>query len=351
MAGDSEFDRRAGHAGSCALRCSLRTVRVRGGALMSASTFAASTEASRASDFALRSTTYEIVGPRGAPVIAVLGGISASKHVTSSAANPTSGWWEDVVGPDRAIDTRRFRVIGIDYVTPAKTADSVTTFEQADALANALDRAGAKTAHAIVGASYGGMVALAFGVRYSARAKRLIVISAAHESDPIATALRHLQRRVVALGSAVGRERDALVIARGIAMTSYLTPRYFEERVADGDHGDSRAIEDRIGNYLKARGEQFADQWTSERYNALSLSLDLHRIAPEDVVTPTTVIAVSSDRLVPVAQSRELAQRLGGASQLIEVDSALGHDAFLGDSIRIAPFIDALLRVDVEALS
>jgi homoserine O-acetyltransferase len=134
-------------------------------------------------------------------------------------------------------------------------------------------------------------------------------------------------------------------------MTSYLTPRYFEERIADADRNDSRAVEDRIGNYLKARGEQFADQWTSERYNALSLSLDLHRINPEEVAIQTTVIAVSSDRLVPVAQSRELARRLGGASQLIEVDSSLGHDAFLGDSSRIAAFIDALLKADVEALS
>jgi homoserine acetyltransferase len=42
---------------------------------------------------------------------------------------------------------------------------------------------------------------------------------------------------------------------------------------------------------------------------------------------------------------------LGGPSQLVEVDSSLGHDAFLGDSSRISPFIEALLRVDVEALS
>jgi homoserine O-acetyltransferase len=63
------------------------------------------------------------------------------------------------------------------------------------------------------------------------------------------------------------------------------------------------------------------------------------------------VIAVTSDRLVPAAQSRELAQRLGGSSQLIELDSSFGHDAFLGDSARIAPLINELLRVRVEALS
>ena len=129
--------------------------------------------------------TFEIAGPRGAPVIAVLGGISASKHITSSASDPSPGWWEDVVGPGRALDTRRFRVLGIDYVTRGQGSAPVTTTDQAEALAAALDKAGIRSLHALVGASYGGMVALAFGVRYSERARRLIVISAAHESDPM----------------------------------------------------------------------------------------------------------------------------------------------------------------------
>jgi homoserine O-acetyltransferase len=293
----------------------------------------------------------EIVGPRGAPVIAVLGGISASKHVTSSASDPSPGWWEDVVGPGRAIDTRDFRVLGIDYVTGGNGTAAVTTTDQAEVLAAALDQSGVRSLHAVVGASYGGMVALAFGARFAARARRLIVISAAHESDPIATALRHLQRRVVALGREVGRERDGLAIARGIAMTSYLTARHFDERLAESDRDDSRLVERRIGSYLRTRGEQFAEQWTSERYNALSLSLDLHKIRPEDVTVPTSVIAVSGDRLVPVAQSRELAQRLGGPSQLIEIDSSLGHDAFLGDSSRISPFVNELVRLEEELVS
>jgi Homoserine acetyltransferase len=63
------------------------------------------------------------------------------------------------------------------------------------------------------------------------------------------------------------------------------------------------------------------------------------------------VIAISSDRLVPVAQSRELARRLGGPSQLVELDSSHGHDAFLGDSSRVAPFINELLRIGVEVVS
>ena len=290
--------------------------------------------------------TYELVGPLGAPVVAVLGGISATHHVTSTPLDPQGGWWDDVVGAGRAIDTTQFLVIGIDYVSTFRDSSTITTFDQADALANALDHARIRTLHAIVGASYGGMVALAFGAAYPTRCKRLIVIGAAHESDPLATALRHLQRRVIELGSNLGRERDALTIARGIAMTSYLTPDYFKERFIDCEPADSRTVEDRIGNYLRKKGEDFADHWTTEKYNSLSLSLDLHRVRPEDIVVPTTVIGVSSDRLVPIEQSLELVQRLSGHAQLIEIDSAFGHDAFLGDAYRVAPFIDELLNVE-----
>jgi homoserine O-acetyltransferase len=294
---------------------------------------------------------YEITGPDVAPVIAVLGGISASKHVTASPQDPRDGWWQNVVGPDRAIDTRKFRALSIDYLAHRAGQPPVTTEDQAIALAAALDHAGIDKLKALVGASYGGMVALAFGALFPARVDRLVVIGAAHESDPMATALRHLQRRVVELGTSVGRERDALSIARGIAMTSYLTPRYFEERVGAEGSLDAATLEDRIGRYLHSRGEHFADSWTSERYNSLSLSLDLHNVRPEDITVPTTVIAVSSDRLVPVAQSRELARRLGGRSQLIELDSVFGHDAFLGDWSRIGSLIEALLGAARERLS
>src|SRR6476659_1962754 len=293
---------------------------------------------------------YELVGPVGAPVVAVLGGISANRHATSTALDPQRGWWEDAVGAGRAIDTTRFLVISVDYVSTFRGSSTVSTRDQADALASGLDHAGIRSLHAIVGASYGGMVALAFGAAYPTRCRRLIVISAAHESDPLATALRHLQRRVIELGANIGRERDALTIARGIAMTSYLTPNYFKERFIDSEPVDSRTIEHRIGSYLRKKGEDFADGWTSEKYNALSLSLDLHRVRPEDIAVPTTVIGVSSDRLVPLEQSRQLVNRLAGQGQLIEIDSAYGHDAFLGDAQRLAPFIEELLNIERRAL-
>jgi homoserine O-acetyltransferase/O-succinyltransferase len=296
-------------------------------------------------------TKYEIVGPDNGPVVAVLGGISSSKHVTSSWSDQTPGWWEEVVGAERSIDTRRFRVLSIDYVSDEDGREAITTGDQARALAQALDEAGVAVMHATVGASYGGMVALAFAAQFPTRTRRVITISAAHESDPMATALRLLQRRVLELGSSSGREREGLAIARGIAMTSYVTSRHFTEGLDQNDSNDSNRVVDRIGSYLRTQGELFATAWTSDRYRTLSLSLDLHRVRPEEVTVPTTVIAITSDRLVPVAQSRELARRLGGPSQLIELDSAHGHDAFLGDSSRIASFVGDLLQLGTEVQS
>lgn len=294
---------------------------------------------------------HEIVGRDGAPVVAVLGGISSTRHVTSSAANQAPGWWERVVGPGRAIDTNRFRVISIDYLAREHAFGPVTTSDQARALARSLDRAGVADLHAVVGASYGGMVALSFAAQFAARTRRLITISAAHESDPMTTALRLLQRRIVELGLSSGREREGLSIARGIAMTSYVTAQHFSDRVGEQDREDSQQVIDRIEAYLKSQGDQFAAGWTSDRYRMLSLSLDLHKVRPEDVTVPTTVIAISGDRLVPVAQSRELARRLGGPSQLIELDSSYGHDAFLGDPSRISGFIGDLLQLGPEVQS
>src|SRR6476659_1261790 len=86
--------------------------------------------------------SFEIVGPANAPVVVVLGGISASRHVTSSSANPHPGWWEQFCGPGRAINTDRFRILSIDYRGEGSGGQSLTTYDQALAVVNALDLAG-----------------------------------------------------------------------------------------------------------------------------------------------------------------------------------------------------------------
>lgn len=281
----------------------------------------------------------EIVGPNNAPVVAVLGGISADCHVTASRDNPVSGWWESIAGSGKALDTRRFRVLSMDYAVHA----AISTNDQADALALALDVAGVNRLHALVGASYGGMVALAFGISHSVRAERLLVIGAAHEAHPMATALRALQRRVIELGRAADRSRDGVILARALAMTTYRTAEEFARRFPVTPHHDAHDVGFPVERYLLKAGERFATACSAERYLALSLSLDLHRIQPEDVRVPTTLVAISGDKVVPRSQIRELARRLGAPCHLVELRSLYGHDAFLKEPRAISAVMSHVL--------
>ena len=305
---------------------------------------------------------YEISGLEGAPAIVVLGGISASRHVARNNLNQAPGWWEGVVGSRRAIDTERFSVIGIDWatnrrgttdreVTPgasidaAESAGVVSTFDQARAVCAVLDTIGVRSARALVGASYGGMVALAFAARHGARAQRVVAIGAAHESDALTTTLRSIQRRIVALGEKAGAPGDGVALARALAMTTYKTRAEFAARFPLTPLPDEDGIVFPAEEYVVARGRDYATRTTPQDFRALTLSCDLHSVVPEEITVPCTLIAVKEDLLVPIEKIRELRSRLRVKANLIELSSVHGHDSFLNDGDRMAPFIaDAVSR-------
>lgn len=281
---------------------------------------------------------FEIVGKYDSPVIAVLGGISATRHVTSGQSR-CGGWWQDVVGARKAVDTDTCSVLSFDYVAQTADGQCARTIDQAHQLARVMDVAGVDKLQTIVGASYGGMVALSFAALYPHRVGNLVIISAAHASHPMATALRAMQRRVVELGISTDRGRDALKIARGIAMTTYRTAEEFADRFTTESGASTFPVED----YLMQAGEKFANSFTPARFISLSLSLDLHSVTPEDIHVPTTLVSVDSDTLVPPWQMRELASRLGGPSRLVELKSRFGHDAFLKEPRAMSEAIAASL--------
>lgn len=289
---------------------------------------------------------FEMTGRVGAPVIAVLGGISATRHAASSPLHPEPGWWENTVGEGKAVDTAAFRVISIDWTDTVEYGSNVSTYDQADRLALALDRAGIARLHAIVGASYGGMVALAFAERYSARVERLVVIGAAHESHARTTALRVLQRRVLELGKLGNRESEAVSVARGIAITSYGTPDEFSAQFPSQADGSDWCH--RIENHLENAAAPFVQTCSAVRYTSLSRSLDEHCVDPSKVTVPVTIVAVQEDAVVPIEQARDLSRRLGGPARLIEIRSASGHDAFLNDVNVVHPHIAEAITVCFE---
>lgn len=283
----------------------------------------------------LSTPQFELVGPSNAPVVVVVGGISATRHVAAHTDDPTPGWWDIVVGAERAIDTRVLRVLGVDFIDGGRGSDGrpqhvVTTHDQADAIVRVLDAIGVERIRAFVGGSYGGMVGLAFASRYPERLERLVAISAPHEPHPMATALRALQRRIVSLGLDTGETAEALALARGLAMTTYRSAREFADRF------DARPIERSandaifpVEGYLQHHGERFAARWTAHRFLALSLSVDLHRVEPSSITTPTTIVAAEADAIVPREQLDTLVAQLSGPVSFAELATAHGHDAFL----------------------
>lgn len=304
---------------------------------------------------------YEISGPRTAPVLVALGGISAGCHVAASPENTCAGWWEGVAGPGRAIDTRCVRVLGIEYLDGGRDevgrpARIVTTFDQADALAALLDHLDIDRIDALIGASYGGMVALAFAQRHASRLNQLVVLGAAHEADPSATAVRVIQRRTVELGLESGRVHEALILARGLAMTTYRGERELTDRFDPSARGPDIEGSDAtfpIERYLWHAGARFATHFAPERFLALSLSADLHRVVPEQISVPTTVVAFEGDRVTPRRQTLALAARLGTPlTNIAHVDirTCHGHDGFLLEVEAVGAVLTrALARASVSS--
>lgn len=286
----------------------------------------------------------EWVGPAEAPLVVVAGGISANRHVAAGPGNAEAGWWESQVGPGRAIDTTRLRVLAIDWLGADGSLDApIDSADQADALAGVLDRLGVARVAAFVGASYGAMVGLQFAARHGQRLDRLVAISGAHRPHPYASAWRALQRQCVALGRSEGAVTQGLALARQWAMLSYRTPEEFAERfdapAVLGDGVARCAAED----YLESCGRRYAARWTSTAFLRLSESIDLHRLDPADVRVPTTVVAIEEDRLVPLSDLQSLVEALGAPARLRVLRSRFGHDAFLKEEGAVAGILEEAL--------
>lgn len=294
---------------------------------------------------------WRIVGPSNAPVVAALGGISAGRYVTSEGA--IKGWWSEIVGDGLALDTTRFRVLGIDFLggSGATTgpqpgqADfpSISAYDQVEILRRVLDHLAISRLDAIIGASYGGMVALAFAERLPERVGHIVSISAADRPHPMSTAWRSVQRAIVRYAASRGDGAEGLRLARALAMATYRSPREFVERFSmpptliDGRYSFP------VERYLLARGDAYATSYCPEAFLCLSESIDLHRVEAERIRVPTTLVAVREDQLVPLDDMRALRDRLTCPARLFEISSLYGHDAFLKEE-------QALRSIFAEAL-
>lgn len=281
-------------------------------------------------------------GNRGAPLVVVSGGISSGRRV----AGP-GGWWNDLVGSRRAVDLNRFCVVGFDFAPASPGDPAVTAADQAGMIAAVLPQLGCARVAAWIGASYGGMVGLAFASQFPVRLGRLCVISAAHGAHPMAVALRGIQRRIVALAADQGQATEGMALARQLAMTTYRSELEFADRF-DGELGEDGRAD--VCRYLERRGQAFADIMAPARWLALSEAIDRHRVDPRTVTVPTALIASMTDRLVPIEDMRVLGLRLPQPVGFDVLPSVYGHDAFLKETGALAPLITAFLEPLCDAV-
>ena len=252
-----------------------------------------------------------LAGPPAAPLVVVLGGISGHRRVYGRTGEP-AGWWQEIAGGCGGFPSERLQLLSFDYLggsgeTTGPSAvlgrdsigfPSVDTSDQARLLALLLDHLGITSLSAFVGASYGGMVGLAFAALFPDRLSRLMMVSASDRTDPLSTAWRSVQRQVIRFGASVGHSAEGLRLARALAQATY---------------------------------------------RSLSESIDLHRVECAQIVVPVEAVAVLQDQLVPIADVRAMAARLPNA-RLTEISSPFGHDAFLKERLLLQPIFERLLE-------
>lgn len=282
---------------------------------------------------------FRFAGNLEGPCVLALGGISAGRAVSDAGEQ---GWWREVACPGGGIDLDKYCVIGFDYPTGEEAVD-LCPEDFAELIAYGLKELNVEKLDAFVGASFGGMIGLAFARKYPELLDRLCVISAAHRPHPMAQAWRVIQRRIIEFASVQGAPAQGVALARELAMTTYRTAEEFSERFTPKlDAADS------VGGYLAARGEDYACKVSPARYLTLSAAIDRHDEKPEAIKTPAFVIGVDSDRLAPLSDVEDLERRLGGPSSLAVISSTYGHDAFLKESRALNAQLQTFFRQELS---
>jgi homoserine O-acetyltransferase len=315
-------------------------------------------------------------------------GLSPSAHAASSAEDPTPGWWEDMVGPGRPIDTERWFVICVNSLgscfgstgpasndpetgEPYRLRFPVLTVEDiARGGFEVLRSLGLDAVAVVVGPSLGGMTAHAFCAMFPGIARTAVSISAAARSSPFAIALRSLQREMIRRDPAWAGGHyppgagpiTGMRLARKLGMITYRSAaewqvRFDRERAPqERKAGDPFGIDFEIEGYLEVKASRFVGQFDANCYLYISRAADLFDLCEHggsvaaalkrSALKQALVIGVETDFLFPLANQREIAEGLeqaGVKTQFSILPSIQGHDSFLVDLERFRPTIGNFL--------
>lgn len=326
--------------------------------------------------------TWGELAPDRDNAVLLFTGLSPSAHAASSPDDPASGWWEDMIGADKPIDTQRHFLICVNSLgscfgsTGPASADPATgepyrldfpvlaledVARAGQAVAAAL---GIERLHAVIGASMGGMTALAHAVLFPGCAEGLVLISSAARCLPFAIALRSLQRELIrsdpawrdGLYAADRPPTAGMRLARKLGMITYRSAEEWAERFgrerATDDRPQRFGIDFEVESYLEAHADKFIGAFDANCYLYLSRAMDLFDVADHGGSVSAglkrvraeraLVVGVATDFLFPPHQQRELADGLRQSVPDVtfrELESLQGHDAFLVDMDRFRPVV------------
>jgi homoserine O-acetyltransferase/O-succinyltransferase len=363
----------------------------------------------RAYDLAFE--TYGVLNADKSNAVLVCHALNASHHVAGVYANAdakiqekSAGWWDNMIGPGKPVDTNHFFVIGVNnlgscfgstgpmHVNPDTQqvygADFpvVTVEDWVNAQALLMDRLGIKTLAALMGGSLGGMQALSWTLQYPDRVRHAVVIASAPNLTAENIAFNEVARRAIVTDPdfhgghfyAQGViPKRGLRIARMIGHITYLSDdvmnakfgRQLKQSLGLDRVDDHLApysyttleVEFQIESYLRHQGDKFAEYFDANTYLLITRALDYFDPARRFSGDLTQALAIAKAKFLLVSfttdwrfspsRSRELVKALLDNNRDVsyaEIDAPHGHDAFLLDDHRytsiVRSYFDGILN-------
>ncbi len=319
--------------------------------------------------------------------ILLLTGLSPGAHAASSPEDPEAGWWEQMLGSGKPIDTDNYFVICVNSLGSCKGSTGPASLNPdtgrpwrlefpelalediAESAWQVVNSLGITQLDCLIGPSMGGMTALALLKQHPHCARRLINISSAVSATPFSIAIRSLQREAIVSDPnwQNGQYTDnrwpvsGMRLARKLGMISYRSAdewlgrfgRQSQDHFPPTVYGMNFAVE----SYLEAQAQKFIGQFDPVCYVYLSRAMDWfdagdrHAGTVSDMLRQTNlesalVIGVSTDLLFPIQQQKDIAKELQAAdikTQMHDLDCIQGHDAFLIDIENFGPLVAQFL--------
>ena len=331
-------------------------------------------------EFEIAYETYGELNAARSNAVLVCHALNASHHVAGTYSNDPEhiGWWDNMVGPGKPLDTNRFFVIGNNYIgscfgstgptspNPATGkpwgADFpvVTVEDWVAAQARLADHLGIERFAAVMGGSLGAMQALQWSLSYPARVRNSIVIAATPRLSAQNIAFNEVARQAIMTdpdfhGGHYYEKgvlpRRGLRIARMIGHITYLSDDAMMEKfgraLRRATPGFDFDVDFEIESYLRYQGDKFAEYFDANTYLRITKALDYYDPAADHggdlsaafarAQADFLVVSFTSDWRFSSARSREIVRALLDNRRVVsylEIDAPQGHDAFLLDDAR-----------------